>query len=164
MHSDAHLHPMPLGVSGRGPQAPAHPGIPPGGVTVSLDADADAPTRARHAAAAALRSWPAERRDATLLVISELVTNAVRHGSAGVHDRVGLNLRRRGETLRIEVVDARARGGGVEDAARQETARRGRDGGQRSGWGLPIVAELTDRWGVERGPGRTCVWCEIDDL
>lgn len=168
MHSDAHLHPMPPGVSQRVSQATARPGMPPGGIAVSLDADADAPTRARHAAAAALGRWPAERRDAILLVISELVTNAVRHGSADSRDEVGLNLRRRGDTLRVEVVDVRARGGAVEDADRHEAARRdsrgGLDGEQRSGWGLPIVAELTDRWGVERGPGRTCVWCEIDGL
>lgn len=156
MHSDAHLHPMPAGVNGRGRQAPAHPGMPPGEVAVALDADADAPTRARHAAAAVLGHWPAERRDAILLVISELVTNAVRHGSADVHDRVGLTLRTRHGTLRVEVVDVRARGGAVEATTRG-------DGEQRSGWGLPIVAELTDRWGVERGPGRTCVWCEVDD-
>jgi len=135
--------------------------MPPGGVAVSLDADADAPTRARHAAAAALVRWPADRRDAILLVISELVTNAVRHASIDVRDRVALTLRDRHGTLRVEVVDSRARGGAIEEAPRQ-TGRR--DGEQRSGWGLPIVAELTDRWGVERGPGRTCVWCEIDAL
>ncbi|MBB4663574.1 ATP-binding protein [Conexibacter arvalis] len=132
-------------------------GRSPGGVAIALDADADAPTRARHAAAAALGTWPSDRRDSVLLVISELVTNAVRHGSCDRRDRVALTIRRRDDTTRIEVVDSRARGGRVEEIDRG-------DGVQRSGWGLPIVAQLTDRWGVERGPGRTCVWCEIDDL
>jgi len=159
MHSDADLFPAQPGMSGDGAtHAAAAGGALPGGVSISLDADADAPTRARRAAADALDGWPSDRRDAVLLVISELVTNAVRYGSCDRRDRVSLAIRRRGgATTRVEVVDSRARGGVVEEAAR-------RGGAQRSGWGLPIVAELTDRWGVERGPGRTCVWCEIDDL
>jgi len=157
MHSDAHLSTARAEVSGSGRPAPVSGGARPGGVAISLDADADAPTRARHAAAAALVSWPTDRRDAVLLVISELVTNAVRHGSCDRRDRVALSIRRRSGATRVEVTDSRARDGVVEE-------RHGRADGQRSGWGLPIVAQLTDRWGVERGPGRTCVWCEIDDL
>ncbi len=89
-------------------------------------------------------------------MISELVTNAVRHGARDDADEISLLVRRRGGATRIEVTDPRAGDGLVADG--------GVDGeAQRSGWGLPIVAELTDRWGVEGGPGRTCVWCELDD-
>jgi anti-sigma regulatory factor (Ser/Thr protein kinase) len=128
----------------------------PGGVEITLEASADAPKLARRAVTNALARWESDRRDAALLVISELVTNAVRHGTRGREDRISLQVRRRGCTTRIEVTDPRAHGGAIAD---------GSVGGeqQRSGWGLPIVAELTDRWGVERGPGRTCVWCELDD-
>jgi anti-sigma regulatory factor (Ser/Thr protein kinase) len=128
------------------------------GISLTLAASADAPTLARRAAADALAHWDGERRDIALLVISELVTNAVRYGARGHADRVALSVRHRDSTTRIEVTDRRARGGAV-----IENVPRG-SGGQRSGWGLPIVAELTDRWGVEHGPGRTCVWCEIDTV
>lgn len=158
MYSDAYLRPAPPGVSRRGPQAPGPSGLPPGGVAVAFAADADAPTRARHAAAAVLGHCAPERRDAILLVISELVTNAVRHGSAETTDRVALHLRDRDGTLRVEVVDGRVLGGVVAEAPPRDHAA----DEQRSGWGLSIVAQLTDRWGVERGPARTCVWCEID--
>lgn len=127
---------------------------------MTLAATRDAPTLARHAADAAFAGWPQERRDAALLVVSELVTNAVRHGSASSSDSVSLHVRPVGRTTRIEVTDGRARGG--VDGADVTPAVEGER--TRSGWGLPIVAELTDRWGVERGPGRTCVWCEIDPV
>jgi anti-sigma regulatory factor (Ser/Thr protein kinase) len=125
------------------------------GVNVTLVAGPEAPHHARHAASDALAHWTTERRDAALLVISELVTNAVRHGTRDDDDRIALVVRRRGRTTRIEVTDPRARDGSVAESAvdREE---------KRAGWGLPIVSELTDRWGVERGAGRTCVWCEID--
>jgi anti-sigma regulatory factor (Ser/Thr protein kinase) len=132
-------------------------GALPGGVAVTLAAGADAPRLARRAVARALEQWEQDRRDAALLVISELVTNAVRHGSCSSEDRVLLDVRRRGRTTRIEVTDPHARGGTI-----GEVTLGGE--GQRSGWGLPIVAELTDRWGVERGQARTCVWCELDDV
>lgn len=126
-------------------------------LAIALDADTDAPTRARRAVADTLRDWRPDRCDAIMLVVSELVTNAVRHGSCDRRDRISLTVRRRDDATRIEVTDSGARGRAVEEVERTGPA-------QRSGWGLPIVAELTDRWGVERGPGRTCVWCEIDDL
>jgi anti-sigma regulatory factor (Ser/Thr protein kinase) len=162
MHADApfslELSPEPRRRSARSGLfvAAVSDGALPGGVSVTLAAGADAPQLARRAVAGALAHWPQERRDAALLVISELVTNAVRYGARGGEDRVALQVRRCGRTTRIEVTDPRARGGAIAEATLG-------DGQQRSGWGLPIVAELTDRWGVEREQARTCVWCELDD-
>jgi anti-sigma regulatory factor (Ser/Thr protein kinase) len=134
----------------------------PGGVALRLPADPEAPMLARHAAAAALSSWAAERREIALLAISELVTNAVRHGSGGPWDEVALSIRRRSAATRIEVRDAGAQGGTV---ASGTSRARDADAGEhvRSGWGLPIVAELTDRWGVEQHDDGTTVWCELRD-
>jgi anti-sigma regulatory factor (Ser/Thr protein kinase) len=128
----------------------------PGGMALTLDATADAPAAARHAVTRALAHWDADRREAALLAVSELVTNAVRHGSRGPADRVGVRIRRRGRATRIEVIDESAGDAVVATAARTPGEQ------PRSGWGLPIVAELTDRWGVERDGSRTCVWCELD--
>ncbi|MDO8185410.1 ATP-binding protein [Conexibacter sp. JD483] len=175
MHADASLYDSRIAAAVRGGKrststraqsdghlqsadAPRFAGGAPDRLAVTFPADADAPQRARAAASRALAHWTPERRDVALLVISELVTNAVRHGARDDADEVGLLVRRRGAATRIEVIDPRAGRGMVDDggsAAGTEI--------QRSGWGLPIVAELTDRWGVEGGPGRTCVWCELDD-
>lgn len=123
---------------------------------ISLSAGSRAPARARHAAADALGGWDRERRERALLVISELVTNAVLHGSRTPHDRIGVRVARRGTTTRIEVSDAGAGGSDAVRAAPLGVA------GSTSGWGLPIVAELTHRWGVARESDRTIVWCELD--
>jgi anti-sigma regulatory factor (Ser/Thr protein kinase) len=134
----------------------------PGGVALALPADPEAPMLARHAAAAALASWAAERREIALLVISELVTNAVRHGSDGPQDEVALSVRRRGRMTRIEVRDAGAHGRTVPASSGRTPAAGARED-TRSGWGLPIVAELTNRWGVEQHADGTTVWCELRD-
>lgn len=129
----------------------------PDGVALDLAATADAPALARQAARRALAHWDAAAKDIALLVISELVTNAVRHGSASPGDVVGLRVQRRGGATRIEVSDSSGNGAvAVPDGSplHREDAR--------SGWGLPIVAELTDRWGVEHRGACTCVWCELD--
>lgn len=167
MNADARISPRHVhrrhrvgGAGGDADRTDADPldGALPGGVALTLPATPEAPTLARHAAGRSLAHWAQERRDAALLIISELVTNAVRHGSTDADDRVTLRVRRRGLTTRIEVTDACARGGTLGPGAGDAL-----DGmSRRSGWGLPIVAELSDRWGVEHGPGRTCVWCEID--
>jgi anti-sigma regulatory factor (Ser/Thr protein kinase) len=123
---------------------------------VPLTADADAPARARRAVGELLRGWSPERRETALLIVSELVTNAVRHGSAGPEDSIRVRVDHREHKTRIEVADRRARGGAVRAAASAHEA------GAVAGWGLPIVTELTDRWGVESKPSSTRVWCELD--
>ena len=86
------------------------------------------------------------------LMVSELVTNSIRHAGVGFEDAVRLRAWRFAGHLRIEVTDG---GPGFE-----AVPMRGRpDGG---GWGLYIVQTLADRWGVERRDGRTCAWFEID--
>ena len=81
------------------------------------------------------------------LCLSELVSNAIRH--PGVGDEVSLTVALDEDRLRVEVTDP---GGGFDP---QPRARRD-DGG----WGLFIVEELSDDWGIEAGD-RTVVWFEI---
>ena len=86
------------------------------------------------------------------LLLSELVTNAVRHGGAGADDRIGIDIQLRSDSIRVSVTDP---GEGFE---RPETPRAhpGRHGGQ----GLPLLQELASEWDVERGKG-TRVWFEM---
>ncbi len=87
------------------------------------------------------------------LMVSELVTNSIRHASSDPRDVVELRAWLCGDRVRIEVSD-----GGPEFTP---VATRGR-GGEVGGWGLFIVDSLADRWGVERRQRRNCVWVEID--
>jgi anti-sigma regulatory factor (Ser/Thr protein kinase) len=118
-------------------------------IDVELPSTSAAPARARGALdGIASRLAPDRLRDVRLLV-SELVTNAVRHAGG---DAVRLIVALRGGVLRVEVHDP---GSGFEVRAAPDDPLRA------SGWGLVLVAELADRWGVDRSP-KTRVWFEMD--
>ena len=119
---------------------------------ITVPAGPAAPTTARRA----LTRWLSTRTTNGLLsdaplVVSELVTNSMRHaglrGAAGV--RVSAELA--DGILRIEVED-----GGTNGAVIRRTPNRDRGGG----FGLNIVDSLALRWGVERTAG-TMVWVEL---
>jgi anti-sigma regulatory factor (Ser/Thr protein kinase) len=86
------------------------------------------------------------------LLVSELVTNSVRHAGAGPRAKVGLEVVSRPRTVRVEVTDA---GPGFEPRPRTEDQEKG------SGWGLHLVAQIAERWGVDRSE-RTRVWFELE--
>jgi anti-sigma regulatory factor (Ser/Thr protein kinase) len=86
------------------------------------------------------------------LLVSELVTNSVRHSSVRPDDPVHMTVSVSESTLRVEVADP---GEGFEPKARD--ADRTRPGG----WGLYLVDQLADRWGVVRDQF-TRVWFELD--
>jgi len=87
--------------------------------------------------------------DLTLL-LSELVTNSYRHSGAAdegigvdvevAHDHVRAEISDNGAGFRAEPVPAEQRGEG--------------------GWGLMILDQLAERWGVRKGPP-TSVWFEL---
>jgi anti-sigma regulatory factor (Ser/Thr protein kinase) len=89
--------------------------------------------------------------DATLLV-SELVTNAVRHAPQAGTPEVELRLQLDPERVRVVVSDP---GAGFVAAPRLPTAS------ESSGWGLYLVDRIADRWGVI-SKDRNEVWFEID--
>jgi anti-sigma regulatory factor (Ser/Thr protein kinase) len=87
--------------------------------------------------------------DVTVLV-SEVVTNAVRHGRAHASDTVVVHLAMAADLLRIEVCDD---GPGFSPPA---NPRRRADGG---GNGLMMLQRMSSAWGVATDDG-TCVWFE----
>jgi anti-sigma regulatory factor (Ser/Thr protein kinase) len=93
-------------------------------------------------------------RDVRLLV-SEVVTNAVRHAGLAHGDPILLLIAADDGVLRIEVHD---RGAGFRPRL-EEPEPDPEDG---SGWGLFLVDELADRWGVEGAAPGTRIWFEID--
>ena len=91
-------------------------------------------------------------RDDVLLLVSELVTNAVRHAGAGPDRPLHLQLLRGPRWVVVTVVDE---GPGF-------TWHPGPPAGNESGgWGLFLVDQIADSWGVECTASGTRVWFEI---
>lgn len=85
------------------------------------------------------------------LLVTELVSNSVRHASANL---VSVNAVVTGSSVWLEVAD---QGPGFE----VEGAMRKGAGSNESGWGLFLVERLANRWGVDRDGDATRVWFEL---
>jgi anti-sigma regulatory factor (Ser/Thr protein kinase) len=96
------------------------------------------------------RAWaPHSRRDALLLVTSELMTNALLHGRGSI----GLDLTYSRGHVRIEVTDDGDGPIGPTESSSE----------MPHGRGLQIVGILSRHWGAfdERGHGKT-VWADVE--
>ena len=87
-----------------------------------------------------------------VLVISELVTNSVRHAGLDASEPVQLSVRIEGDTVRVAVRDS---GPGFKPPPAPS------DPAHVGGWGLVLVAQLAERWGVEHDGEANVVWCEL---
>lgn len=85
------------------------------------------------------------------LVVSELVTNSVRH--SGSEEPIQLRAWWRSGGLKVEVADG---GAGFEPGPRTAA------GNEEGGRGLLILESVADRWGIVRD-AHTCVWFEVAD-
>jgi anti-sigma regulatory factor (Ser/Thr protein kinase) len=90
------------------------------------------------------------------LLVSEAVTNSVRHADIGPEDSVGLRVTLLDDCVRVEVTDSGPR---FEPEPRPPSLDDEDDA--PSGWGLFLVDQLADRWGVQREGGNT-VWFELE--
>ena len=115
-------------------------------MTFELPRDEHAPGVARAALGGFASALDRERYNATRLLVSELVTNAVKYGGDGA---VRLQVASEETRFRAEVIDE---GSGF--------VAKEREPDQEGGWGLPLVEELADRWGTFEGS--THVWFELD--
>lgn len=120
-------------------------------VSAKLDPDPKAPASARRA----LDALPASIDDTTLenlrLLVSELVTNSVKHGALGRDDAIGLDVYLEAESVYVEVHDT---GLGFKPGLPDVDPERG------SGWGLWLLEQMTARWGIENHAGTTA-WFEM---
>ncbi len=116
-------------------------------VSWSLPAELTSARRARTLIRKPMRRWGlAELIPTAELLVSELVTNAVRYAQG----KIGLRLVLEGGLV-CEVLD---------DSAALPRLRHPDDDDER-GRGLQVVSQLAQRWGARRATSGKVVWCEL---
>jgi anti-sigma regulatory factor (Ser/Thr protein kinase) len=113
-------------------------------LTQALPRDPSAPRQARRLVEGHAAALPAERLDAAVLLVSELVTNALVHGEG----EILLELDMDGDGLHVEIGDHGRRAPHIRE-----------DPGADGGWGLRLVEAMARRWGVRDGATR--VWFDV---
>lgn len=121
-------------------------------INITLTASPEAVGRARHALDGLASMIGRPLLEDLRLMVSELVTNSVRHAGLGREDPIRLLVAVKDRTVRVEVVNP---GMGFQPPGIQPSLY------QTSGWGLFLVSRLADRWGIDERGG-TRVWFEVD--
>jgi anti-sigma regulatory factor (Ser/Thr protein kinase) len=121
---------------------------------VTLPDGPEAASFARRAMARAAELWLLDREmtETALLLVSELATNAIRHGAPPVR----LSLRLEMNRLRVEVTDSSPTLPHLDQPSPDHTGGRG----------LHIVQQLAAKWGASASPRRLgkTVWFELSGL
>ncbi|MGW6404655.1 ATP-binding SpoIIE family protein phosphatase [Streptomyces sp. NPDC055134] len=122
--------------------------LDPGHVaTLDLPSDPAAVSGARSFASGTLTAWGLEELSfSTELIVSELVTNAIRYGKSPVQMRLILQ-----DTLTCEVFDSSS------TAPHLRRARNFDEGGR----GLLLVAQFAERWGTRHSREGKVIWAEV---
>lgn len=112
-----------------------------------LPPDAESPRRARYLARDALAGQSEETTELVMLLVSEVVTNAVLHARSDIRVAISWN----GDAVRVEVADHSP----LLPAQRHfsEMATTGR--------GIQLVDEIADSWGLVPGDEGKVVWFEL---
>ena len=87
-----------------------------------------------------------------VLLISELVTNSVRHAGLDATQPLQLSVVTSGDTVRVAVRDP---GPGFRPPPPPPNPA------HVGGWGLVLVDQLAEKWGVEHDGEANVVWCEL---
>ena len=124
-------------------------------VEITVLAEPSAAGEARRAIAR--RGLVDDEQEATLmLLVSELVSNSVRHAGLDGGERIHLWARTRDACARVEVCDPRR------SRSTPHVRDTRFDSLQPGGLGLQLVDAMADRWGVRYRDDEMCVWFELD--
>ena len=128
------------------------PAAPAGVLSIELARDVRAPAIARTAVGERLLASGVDGSlgQTIVLLVSEVVSNAVRHSSAPPDSAIALQAVVSEEAVRIAVTD----GGAGFTPRPRDPERIG------EGYGLFLLEKAASSWGVERGCGTT-VWFEL---
>ena len=120
-----------------------------------IDPQPEGPAQARRIIVDELAARLPERiLDDVKLMVSELVTNGIVHGAPDHDDPLVLDVVVNGHSQSRPRVLCR-----VLDHGRG-FAKRVRENAPGGGWGLQVIEQLSDRWGMQSSPQRTEVWFE----
>lgn len=123
-------------------------------IDMKLPAQPSAASQARQSLSVLAGQISEETYEDVRILVTELVTNSVRHSGVANNDDVRVGIWTDPNRLRVEVADS---GKGFEKTVKPFSPD------QNGGWGLQIVDRLSDRWGVKRAAGAgSTVWFEID--
>ena len=145
---------------------PASPHVDEAGpellVDLRLPPDISSPAVARHALNPLEERFDEETLFKLRLMLTELVTNSIRHAELRDADRIVVRVTWEPGSLRVEVLDA-GRGPSAPAMIPAESGWEYQDAGElepMGGWGLAMVETLADSWGVTSNGGTT-VWFEV---
>jgi anti-sigma regulatory factor (Ser/Thr protein kinase) len=122
------------------------------GFEIALTGGVDAARAARLAVAEHHPALAQRERYDLALLVTEVVTNAVRDGGAAEERPLRLECRNGQGRIRVEVIDP---GTDFDSPARPAK------GPGNGGWGLFLLDRLAESWGIREGPAGTCVWFEM---
>ena len=91
--------------------------------------------------------------ESVCLLVSELVTGAIRHGNRGSGKSVRMRVWTSPTSVRVAVTGRPPEASLPSEPGSGDLAV--------DGWGMYLMRRIADRWGVRRGP-RAEVWFEID--
>ncbi len=123
-------------------------------VSITVPHERTGVRKARHAFAAQIATAGLDEtaRDDALLVLSELVSNAVKHATPLPSGEITVRWSLEAEVLHIEITD-----GGSSTRPRAEVAPLSALGGR----GLDIVRTVSRHWGVTEAGDSITVWAEV---
>jgi anti-sigma regulatory factor (Ser/Thr protein kinase) len=121
-------------------------------LAIDVPAGVDAGHVARHAIAASEPTLPLSVQADVSLLVTELLTNAVRHGGAAADRPLQVEVQRQADRIRVQVIDAGTVFEPPAAAPRSDSS---------GGWGLFLVDRIAESWGVSGTPGGKCVWFEV---